>query len=605
MRHLLYILFFAMLPLSGMADNWDHIRNSGEYYYGQGHGKNITEATERARVQLLNMIATNVSSEFTELVDQTTSNNSSEYKSRVTNCIRTYAQASLSNVDCWAEGEEPNVVVKMYIKRSEVYRIYEGRINRAKHLIEMADQALKKRHINDALKYYYWAYSLVRSVQRPNEVKDDKNQILIDWLPNRIEEILRNIDIRYVGRNGDFVNFEFLYENKAVSGLDYSYLDGRSYEPGSAKDGYGTLEMIKGYQTDTYHINVEYEYKNKAGGDSEMQSVLNVIPRKVMDGAAKKVPRKSTGKVQSDIIPTGINLTPRETQLVSSNALYQTAISKIVEAIKTNRHTGIKQLFTPEGYEIYNELIRYGKARIVGKPKLKFFKGANGGVVARGLQMSFSFRTSLIKTFVEDVVFAFNDEQRICNVAFGLGQIAENDILCRNAPGWKDETRELIMEFLEKYKTAYSLKRLDYIREIFADDAKIIVGYVPRPNLTKPKSDVPISRKGKQLMKRNQMDKETYLARLEKCFKNNEFINLSFSNTDVQWLEKYKNDESRKETFGIQIGQEYSSSSYADMGYLFLLVNLTNHDMPLIEVRTWQPNEFDMSKVYNAGDFWE
>ena len=36
------------------------------------------------------------------------------------------------------------------------------------------------------------------------------------------------------------------------------------------------------------------------------------------------------------------------------------------------------------------------------------------------------------------------------------------------------------MEFLENYKTAYALKRLDYINTIFDDDAVIIIGNLVR-----------------------------------------------------------------------------------------------------------------------------
>ena len=44
--------------------------------------------------------------------------------------------------------------------------------------------------------------------------------------------------------------------------------------------------------------------------------------------------------------------------------------------------------------------------------------------------------------------------------------------------------------------------------------------------------------------------------------------------------------------------------TYADKGFLFLLVNMTDHDSPQIKVRTWQPNEVDMKKIYNAGYFY-
>ena len=248
---------------------------------------------------------------------------------------------------------------------------------------------------------------------------------------------------------------------------------------------------------------------------------------------------------------------------------------------------------------MYNKLISYGTGRIVGTPNIKFFKGATGGVVARGLQMSFSFKTGRKKTYVEDVVFSFNQAGKIDNVAFGLGQVAENDILCRNA-SWSDQTREMLMEFMENYKTAYCLKRLDYIRDIFADDAIIIVRNVVKRQASQFPNERNMTLEGKDLIRTNRYTKDAYLESLKKCFARNEFINIRFSNNEVQWLEKYKD----KKLFGIQIGQEYNSSQYADKGYLFLLIDMTDENAPLINVRTWQPNEVSMDKIYHAGDFY-
>jgi hypothetical protein len=40
------------------------------------------------------------------------------------------------------------------------------------------------------------------------------------------------------------------------------------------------------------------------------------------------------------------------------------------------------------------------------------------------------------------------------------------------------------------------------------------------------------------------------------------------------------------------------------MGYLFLLVDMTNREEPLIKIRTWQPSEITLDEWYNAGDFY-
>jgi hypothetical protein len=267
-----------------------------------------------------------------------------------------------------------------------------------------------------------------------------------------------------------------------VSSLEYTYSDGRSECQGAAKDGRGMLEMVPGYETDTYHVNIEYEYRGQARGDAEMQSVLGVISKKIFKNAEILVKEDAKAETtQATPVMTGVNLMPSEQQVVQKKDDYVDIIAKVAETIRTKNYSGAYKYFTLDGLEMYNKLITYGTGRIVGTPNIKYFKGANGNVVARGLQMSFSFKSGTKKTFVEDVVFTFDKDKKIKNVAFGLGDIAENDILCKYAPGWKDETRELIMEFMESYKTAYCLKRLDYIRSIFADDAIIIIGNVARP----------------------------------------------------------------------------------------------------------------------------
>jgi hypothetical protein len=482
-------------------------------------------------------------------------------------------------------------------------------------MVYIAGEAKKKGKIDMALQYYYWAYSLIRSVQRPDEVTGEDGRILVNWIPLRINEILGDVDVKFDHRDGDFVDLLFTYQGQPVSSLEFNYNDGRTMCQGSAKDGRGMMEMVPGYETSTYHVSLEYEYVGQARGDAEMQSVLDVITRKTFPKAEHTVkgrggsaaqPKKdltitASGRpaaVKSD--GTGVNLKPSATQTVAESDAFVATMNQVITAIQRRSYSDANRCFTLDGLDMYNKLISYGTGRIVGTPNISFFKGTNGTVVARGLQMSFSFKSGTKKTYVEDVVFTFNTEGRIDNVAFGLGQVAENDILCKYAPGWSDETREVLMEFMENYKTAYCLKRLDYISDIFADDAVIISGNVVK----RPSSQIPgergVSVGGQDIIQYNRYTKDGYLKKLKENFARNEFINIRFSNNEVQWLEKYKD----KKLFAIQIGQEYNSSRYADKGFLFLLVDMTDREAPQIKIRTWQPNEVSMDKLYNAGDFY-
>lgn len=611
----LLILCMLLCKFPALAESWDYIRTSGLYYYGVGHGSTDKEAVDAALAELTSMIVTNVSNDFTGLTNEANVNGNINHQSQVLSCVKTYSQATLRNVEKWTEKKGTSIVAYCYMKRSEMEKIYNERVEKAKDMMLIADEALAKRKIDMALQYYYWAYSLIRSLQQPIKAKDEKGHILVNWLPVKIENILSDISVSFDKRDGDYVDLLFNYDGKPVSGLEFTYSDGKTPCYGSAKDGRGMLEMIPDYETDIYHLDIEYEYIGQARGDAELQSVLNVIPKKVFAKSSIKVNAKSTmhtlpkeatmANNKETAETAGINLEPQETQVVFQPEIYADVISKVIDAIKSRRYSDARGCFTIDGLDIYNKLISYGTGRVVGTPNVKYFKSIDGKVVARGMQMSFTFTSGKKKTYVEDVTFTFNKEGKIENVAFGLGQIAENDILCKYAPGWKDETRELLMEFLENYKTAYCLKRIDYIRNIFADNAVIIIGNVAKRQNVREDGTTFLSSDGQEHIKYNRYTKDEYLRNLERCFNRNEFINIRFSNNEIQWLEKYKDDEKRKELFAIQIGQEYNSASYGDKGYLFLLVNLTNHNLPQIHVRTWQPNEVDMSKLFNAGDFYD
>ena len=90
-------------------------------------------------------------------------------------------------------------------------------------------------------------------------------------------------------------------------------------------------------------------------------------------------------------------------------------------------------------------------------------------------------------------------------------------------------------------------------------------------------------------------DKDTYMKNLGMCFKNNEYIRLRFTETD------FTKAKDSKDVYGVRVRQEYFSSSYGDVGYLFLLVDLRGA-MPLIHVRAWQPDKVDLDKLMNMSD---
>lgn len=613
MKYTLLLITLLLLPFAVNAQNWDYIRESGEYYYGVGTGKSLEEAKNIAMNNLASSIVTNISSTFDQNYFHKNTNGNLEFTEAMLSCVKSYSQASIANIQIWPIKGSKDNQVRVYVPRTEVSKMFALRVERAKDMMNMADEELETGKVDMALEYYYWAYSLIRSVQYPSQVKDNKGHVLIDQLAKKIKNILSDINVKFERRDGDNVDMLFSYKGNPVSSLVFTYNDGRAEcDDNKAKDGRGVLEMSPGYETEVYHVSVEYEFKDQARGDAEMESVLRTLVRQTFSEAEFKVSAKGLQKpnekfkpstvTKSEQASTGVILKPKESQKAQNTEDCANTLATVINSIKNKSYYSADKYFTSDGRGRYHALIKYGQGRVVGDPNIVFFKTTNGGMVARGLQMSFSFKTKAgkTKTFVEDVVFTFDANKKIDNVTFGLGQVAENDILCRDA-SWSNETREMLMEFMENYKTAYCLKDSDYIKNVFADDAVIIVGKVVKRKAQSNRYDErAISMQGQDVISYNKYDKKTYLNNVCRTFRNNEFINIRFTNNDIQWLEKYD----KEEIYGIQIGQEYSSSSYADKGFLFLLVNMTDHDNPQIKVRTWQPNEVDMSKIYNAGYFY-
>ena len=608
-------LLLLVAPLALLAQSWDNIQRSGEYYYGVGHGVNISEATQAAMSDMINMISINVADDFTMISENKNLNGSIEHKERIVRSLSCVSQASLTNVEKWVvEEKESNCLVRCYIKRSELSRVFDSRVNKARNYIVKAEEALGRRKLDMALQYYYWAYALVCSVQYPNEVKDEEGLLLITEIPARIRAILGDVAVEVVKREDIYMELLFKYKDEPVSGIGFNFNDGRGISSMDAKDGIGFMELGPDFDKEFFHIDIEYEYKELARSDAEMNSILAVVSRKAFREANHTLKTPSGGKVAmsekqlkeelNSVInkAVAVGTKPSASQFMTNADSYEAVMDKVITAVENGLYSDVTDFFTLDGLEVFNDLVTYGTGRVVGVPDIKIFRSTDGRAVARGLQMAFSFKRGTKTSFVEDVVFTFIKEGKLENVAFGLGKDSTNDIMCKEASGWDDMTREMVMEFLENYKTAYCLMRLDYIETIFSDDAVIIIGnVVKRKPASASQGERQVSIEGNEIITYNRQTKDEYIGRLKNVFRRNEFINIHFTNNEVQWLEKFENEK----VYAIQIGQEYNSTSYADMGYLFLLVDITNRDEPLIKIRTWQPNEISLDEWYNAGDFYK
>ena len=607
MKFLLNLIIFVTITLSLSAQTWESVKNSPAYLYGEGYGNSIDEADKNALSALISKIAVNVSSSSSSRDQSSIKNGKLDELSEFQSTVNTYTQATLTNTERIIIHNEPDAHVGRWIKRSEIEKIFASRIAKVKDLVETAQHAEQKGKVDDALRNYYWALTLIKSVQRPNDVsytdEDGRQRMLVTWIPEKMNEIFSELKVDIVSRKGDDVELFITYKGKPVNSVDYTYFDGQSWSNiYSAKDGRGVLELAPGNQSKTYQIKYEFEYRGQARIDRELESVLNVVRSTPMRNAYANVGSKSsnTPKV-SNLVQTTSTFTSTNASVLSApkslsnDEMYRGIIEKVVKAILRKEYSSVKSLFTSEGWDVYQRLVQYGNARMVGEPSYKFFQSGDN-VIGRGVQMAFSFKSGLRKSFVEDVVFTFDRNKKISNLAFGLGNTAVDDIL--NKGVWSETARMALMNFLENYKTAYGLKRLDYIRSIFDDDAVIIVGNMVKQSvMTKNPETGRATITNNKILKKNRYTKDQYLNNLSRCFASNEYINIRFANNDVVKLGK------GGELYAIQIAQDYYSTNYGDKGYLFLMVDINDPDNPTIKVRTWQPEKDPNFGLYGPGDF--
>lgn len=601
---IIFTLWIVMLPTTLQAQSWEAIQHNGQYLWGLGYGSTVSEADNNALADLISKIATHVQSDFQQEESEMTNGEKSEQQLYVRNRVQTYSQATLTNAERLVLKNEPDAQVGRYILKSEIHRLFESRQKKAIDMVRSALRAEEAGKADDALRNYYWALALVRSLQYPNEAifKDDdgNNHLLMTWIPEQMNHVFDDLKVSVIQRKGDDVDLSIAYKGKRVSSVDYTYFDGRDWSAiNSAKDGAGVLELARGNQSTKYQLKFEYEYLSETHIDKEVEAVLRVLSGRAMRKAYTTIDAATaTGEAfttRESFTQTDASILKAPTNTTAIQAKdYDLAVNSALNAIRNKSITGIEQYFTAEGLDIFQRLVfQYGTARIIGSPQITFYSNDGGEVTARGAKVAFSFKNGIRKSFVEDLVFTLNATGKIDNVAFGLGKTAEDDIL--NKGVWSESARKVLMAFLENYKTAYALKRLDYINTIFDDDAVIIVANVAK----RAQSSWTDGQRyqDNKIIKYNRYSKDQYLKNLSRCFNTNEFINIRFANNDVVKLGK------GGETYGIQISQDYYSSSYGDKGYLFLEVDVNDPKQPIIKVRTWQPEKDPNFGLYGPGDF--
>lgn len=183
----------------------------------------------------------------------------------------------------------------------------------------------------------------------------------------------------------------------------------------------------------------------------------------------------------------------------------------------------------------------------------------------------------------QELVVNFDPQGHIDNVMIAMEQQRYIDVLGNNISVKDFANRQMIIDFVENFRTAYNRKDLDYIDKIFSEDAIVITGKVIKVR-SRGNENVRVT---SEKVIYNTQNKTQYLAGLKRCFKRNKYIDVSFE--DIEVLKHPLSDK----IYGVTLKQDWKSSTYSDTGYVFLMIDFTDEFEPCIQVRTWQPEKYN------------
>lgn len=159
--------------------------------------------------------------------------------------------------------------------------------------------------------------------------------------------------------------------------------------------------------------------------------------------------------------------------------------------------------------------------------------------------------------------------------------------------------REIILNFVENFRTSYNRKDTTFLNKVFSKDALIITGKV----ITVKRTDQDLlNNLPKEKIIYIRQTKSEYISKMKQIFAANNYLNIKFDELKVVQHKIYP------DYYGVTIKQYWNSTLYNDIGYVFLLIDFSNEESPLIHVRTWQPSmvgdrEIAKSEVFNIGSF--
>ncbi|MFH1195746.1 MAG: hypothetical protein V1720_08525 [bacterium] len=615
---LIAILFYS--TIFGQNSEKEVIINSKAYYYGNAIEQDLIAAEDLAFDRILRNISDTLSSTFQKSAKE----NQNEGVGSLEQIIKTYSEPLRKNVKEVIESINEGFDVLLYIPKSDIDKIFEYRRRLVRNLYKKAVEFDNTANFAYALKSYYFAIILMNSLPELNVVCEN-NLNLKTEITLRINRILKNTRFELVSdsklnEKEREVCFNIFVGDKKAKSLIFTFKEGVNQVTANTLDGFAMVGLYgNNVGIDTLDFRIKYQYyesKDEIEEVGELWSLINkptftnyfqvaLSPKieisKKEQGMDKKY-SKDTLQGEKQNFQEQINsITHGKFQLRlknTDNCNLVDSISKealiLLELINRVDTAAIQKYYAKDEYILNRimSILKYNNLKIIEKSIYSDLNKTYNGWEIRKILVSNTYK-SLKKQTPDYLILDFDKQGNLYDINFGIYESLYGDFVEQGNIGCDWDKRQVIIKFMEKYRTTFLTRDLNTIDSLFSEGAVIIVGRVLQKNKNKD-----VKQYYEQLPNVDyiRINKEKYLERLKKVFDEKNDIYVGYSTFQI-------NKKNKPPVFyGISMRQDYLSTGYSDEGYLFLLVDFENN-LPQIYVRSWQPQEWNEKDLIKLSNF--
>ncbi len=625
LKHLLLILLAVCMSSNVLAQTPDieAIKAGDEYYWGDFCSENQNESESAAIDQLLSKIAVNIESSFTNKVSEDISGNQAEYKQEVEGIVKTYSSAQLKNLRTFKEPRGCGIYVFRYIKKESVSEIFDNRKQLVKDIFDKAVEFEKNKNYANALKYYYFSIVLLNSI--PESTLEHKGNNLYTEPGFRIPQIMQSISFEVLGDEmltdkEREITLAVLADGEKVKTLDFSFWDGSNSVSVKSRDGVASLSLYgSSTQFKDLRMNIKYSYYENKDEIKEVGDLWSLVQRPEfnypveVDLDAPVTPEK---KVE---VEKQVSLKP-STESFTLNTFMESfqENQEVLEEIKAIDPEELQEI-VPDHLKnlqsyfnkgdvnpVWNEdeflnnkmtnLEKHNNLSISNSSTKSDINKTSEGWEFRQLSSNARYPSVNMQT-KEYLIPDFDSLGNMVDLNFGImdGMYEEFRRASKFGNDW--DKRQVMIKFVEKYRTAYMTRNVEQLGTMFAEQAVIITGRVLRVDETDNNNFAYEQNQEKQPnVEYLRETKKEFLERQAVLFRSKPDIHLGFSTFNII---RKNNQEG---IYGISMRQSYTSTNYSDEGYLFLLIDFNGKE-PKIYVRAWQPKEWSDEALVELGNF--